>query len=94
MGQDRQKPENILHDVITAARTGDYGKAASDLNRALVLLQTELSGGKVSSEGLAKITYSLQTLLAMQQIGDWVAFADVLEYEFIALWKSLVPDRN
>ena len=30
----------------------------------------------------------------MQQIGDWVAFADVLEYEFIALWKSLVPDQN
>ena len=33
MGQGRQKPENILHDVIAAARTGDYGKAASDLNR-------------------------------------------------------------
>ena len=74
--------------IITAARTGDYPDSARRINVFLQHLQAELSKGYISTEGIAKITYSLETLLAMQQMSDWVAFADVLEYEFMPLWKS------
>ena len=75
--------------IITAARTGDYTGTASLLNRFLQNLQSELSKGYISAQGLSKITYSLETLLAMQQMEDWVAFSDILEYEFLPLWQRL-----
>lgn len=82
---------NLLEEIpgiITAARTGDYPESARRINIFLQHLQTELSREYISKEGIEKITYSLETLLAMQQMNDWVAFADVLEYEFIPLWRS------
>jgi hypothetical protein len=75
--------------IIAAARTGDYPDTSRRINIFLQHLQYELSKGYLPSESIAKITYSLETLLAMQQMNDWVAFADVLEYEFLPLWKSL-----
>lgn len=75
--------------IVTAARTGDYPETSRRINIFLQHLQHELSKGYLPSESIAKITYSLETLLAMQQMNDWVAFADILEYEFMPLWKSL-----
>ncbi|NLG18064.1 MAG: hypothetical protein GX556_12095 [Fibrobacter sp.] len=94
MRYNTQELINILTAVAASARTGDYGKAASDLNRALIMAQSALSSGKIPPEGLSRITFSLQTLFAMQQNGDWVAFADILEYEFTGLWKSLVQEKD
>lgn len=78
---------NSVNETAHAARTGDYGKAASCLNKLLQLLQAEIAKGKITSEGLKKITFSLETLLEMQTTGDWVAFGDILEYEFAENWK-------
>ena len=35
------------------------------------------------------MTYSLETLAQMQQMKNWVAFADILEFEFLPLWKRI-----
>lgn len=85
------REHNLLEEIpgiIAATRTGDYPDSARRINIFLQHLQTEISRGYISEEGIAKITYSLETLLAMQQMSDWVAFADVLEYEFMPLWRS------
>lgn len=85
------KPD--LHEQIKKitreARCGDYGQAASDINVLLQLLQCELSKGYIRSDELSKVTYTLETLMEMQKKGDWIALADILEYEFteiISAW--------
>ena len=75
--------------IVAAARTGDYAGAARLLNLLLQQLQKELSKGRFAAGTLSKITYSLETLLAMQKMENWVAFADILEYEFLPLWQSI-----
>ncbi|HMA65574.1 MAG: hypothetical protein ACM31E_01315 [Fibrobacterota bacterium] len=78
-----------IKKIAHEARTGDYGQAASDINIFLQLLQSELSKGYIRSDDLSKVTYSLETLMEMQKKGDWVALADILEYEFtdiISTW--------
>jgi hypothetical protein len=79
----------LIPAIVAAARTGDYAGAARLLNTMLQQLQKELSKGHVAAGSLSKITYSLETLLAMQKMENWVAFADILEYEFFPLWKEL-----
>ena len=76
-------------EIIGTARTGDYARTASLLNRFLQHLQQELSKGYIAADGLSKVTYSLETLLSMQRMENWVAFADILEYEFLPLWRSI-----
>lgn len=80
---------NVIGSIIKTARCGDYSLASSGINRFMQILQAELSTGKVDPKGLQKVTYSLETLLEMQKNGDWVAIADILEFEFIPLWKSI-----
>ncbi|MBN1757068.1 MAG: hypothetical protein JW863_02050 [Chitinispirillaceae bacterium] len=75
--------------IVNAARTGDYAQTASHLNRFLQKLQQELSKGYIAADGLSKLTYSLETLLSMQRMKNWIAFADILEYEFLPLWREL-----
>ena len=82
--------EQILH----ASRTGDYAAGASMLNRFLASLQKELSRGTVPVKTLSAITYSLETLSQMQQMGNWVAFADLLEYEFLPLWQNALTTTH
>ena len=79
----------VMRKMIVSARTGDYGAASSEINQFLLLLQAELSKGRISAAALSKITFSLETIVEMQKSGDWVAVADVLEFEFIPLWKGL-----
>ena len=80
--------KTLFERIIRAARTGDYGRAASDLNILLANLQVELSKGAVSAEKLSKLSYSLETMMAMKSMENWVAFADILEYEFMNLWET------
>ena len=78
----------ILRDVVYSIRTGDYSDAASKLNICLQELQPILTSGKIPVEYLKKLTYSMETIFLMQTQKDWVAVADVIEYEFIALLKQ------
>ena len=84
----------LIPVIIKAARTGDYAQTASHLNRLLQKLQQELAKGYIAADGLSKITYSLETLLSMQQMKNWIAFADILEYEFLPLWNELSVNRT
>jgi hypothetical protein len=70
-----------IKKIVQAARSGEYGQASSDINIFLQLLQIEVSKGYIRSDELSKVTYSLETLMEMQKKGDWVALADILEYE-------------
>ena len=84
----------LVDVIIRTARTGDYARTASLLNRFLQNLQQELSKGYIADDGLSKVTYSLETLLSMQQMENWVAFADILEYEFLPLWRSITGKHS
>jgi hypothetical protein len=78
----------LLSDIVRHARTGDYGTASSLLNRSLLLVQAELSKGTLRPAVLTEITSLLTSLLSAQKRGDWVGFADVLEYTFIDFWRD------
>lgn len=80
--------EEMIQTIAATARTGDQAGTARLFNRFLQTLQEEIAGGILSNEGLAKISFSLETLLGMQHMKDWVAFADILEYELLPLWKT------
>lgn len=82
-----------LQTIIAAARTGRYAQTASLLNQLLQLLQKELSGGYLSVKEIGTVTYSLETLAEMQQMENWVAFADIIEYEFLPFWQK-INDRG
>jgi len=79
-----------LEEVVRCARTGDYSDGASKLNTCLQELQPILTSGKIPVDYIKKLTYSMETILLMQIQKDWVAVADVIEYEFIALLKQAV----
>jgi hypothetical protein len=80
----------LVPEIVTAARTGDYAQTAALLNRFLQRLTQELSKGYIPAGELSRINFSLETLLSMQQMENWVAFADVLEFEFLPLWREIV----
>lgn len=79
----------LIKDLIVALRTGDYGNASSYLNELLQSFQNSLHKGNCEDSKLKKILISLQTIFFMQKMEDWVAVADLIEYEFIGLWKDL-----
>ena len=79
-----------LKEIVFFARTGSYSNAASKLNICLQELHPILTSGKIPSEYLKKFTYSMETILLMQTQNDWVAVADVLEFEFAALLKEAI----
>jgi hypothetical protein len=84
--------DSLIPVIVAAARTGDYAGTSRLCNVFLQKLEAELSKGHVMADHLSKITYSLETLLAMQKMENWVAFADVLEYEFLPLLQHIAPD--
>jgi hypothetical protein len=92
--------ENNVHEIEQYllvlgpnCRRGDYGEAARILNQFLALLQNP-SVQKVLSQispGLIKkFNYSLETIFIMFKNQDWVAVADIIEYELIGLWKEII----
>ncbi len=76
--------------IIDCLRSGDYSNAASRLNETLLLLQTELKERRVAPQQLQKLLISLETLFCMQKMEDWIAVADILEFEFVGIWKELI----
>jgi len=81
-----------LRAVSKLARTGDYPNAALGFNRCALLLQEHLRRHGPTPGGVdANITYSLQTMLLMLKNNDWVALADVIDFEFLPLWKRANP---
>ena len=78
----------VLKEIVHCARTGSYSNAASKLNSCLQDIQPILLSGTIPPEYLKKLTYSLETVFLMQKQNDWVAVADIIEYEFLALLKE------
>lgn len=78
-----------LRGVVCHARTGGYGDAASGLNVCLQRLQPLLASVAVPRALLDRVTYSLETMFMMQKQDDWVAVADIIEYELIDLVNQL-----
>jgi hypothetical protein len=79
-----------LELIARRARTGDYGGAASLANLALARIERALADARPGPKELAPLMYSLETLLLMQKQGDWVAYADVIEYEFSTLLRKVL----
>ncbi len=77
-----------LKQIVYYARTGNYSGAASKLNQGIQEMQPVLLSGKIPPEYLHKLSYSLETVYLMQKQNDWVAVADVLEFEFLVLLKD------
>jgi hypothetical protein len=82
---------DLLTEIVGYARRGDSGAAASHLNRAVLLMQAALGSGTVQPTVLKQVPSFLGDLLAAQKRGDWVGFADILEYSFIDLWQKNIP---
>ena len=93
MGTNKNQIVESLEAIVRFARTGEYGNAASALNQCLPEVQKKLVGLH-DPDSARKIAYSLETMMIMQQQKDWVAFADVLEYEFIPLLKSAAATES
>lgn len=76
--------------IVDALRSGDYSVASSRLNEILLYMQTELKNRKIAPNSLQKLLISLETLFAMQKMEDWIAVADILEFELSDIWKKLM----
>jgi hypothetical protein len=90
MDANGQRIIEYLGEVSCKARGGDYSGAALSLNEFILSFQDFMKSdfGKGRDP---KITYSLQTMLLMIERKDWVAVADIIDYEFIPLWKEAFP---
>lgn len=88
MPQTTVKLPALLTETVHAARIGDYGSAASKLNRAIPAMQKELAAGIAPPDVLAVATRYLDEMFNAQKRGDWTAFADVLEFGFIEFWQE------
>jgi hypothetical protein len=91
MGADGQQVIDIFAEAARHARCGDYSQAAGAINSSILKFK-EFMQQQGASEQYKKfgprMTYSLETLLMMLERKDWVAAADVIDYEFIPLWKE------
>jgi hypothetical protein len=77
-----------LGHVARCYRRGDYADAASALNGCLQGIDALMSSGALDAALFSKVRYSLETIYLMQQQEDWVALADIIEYELIGLLSS------
>lgn len=84
----------LLKEIVGHARKGDSGAASSLLNKAVLLMQTALSSGSVPPAVLKQVPSFLGDLLAAQKRGDWVGFADILEYSFVDFWQTCFPESR
>jgi hypothetical protein len=82
--------DTVLSALAKKARLGDYADASRDLNTCLLLIQKARAGmATVPKPLLEKFNYSLETILLMLKNKDWVAIADIVEYELLALWREM-----
>jgi hypothetical protein len=82
----------LLKEISGFARTGDYADAAFKLNQFIVRMQTRVQDGAAGKYS-TKINYSLETMFLMLKNNDWVAIADIIDFEFIPLWKEAFPEE-
>ena len=78
----------LLKNIVACARLGDYSDAASRLNNCLQEIKPILLSGTIPPDYVKKLAYSLETMFLMQKQNDWVAVADVIEFEFVELLKK------
>jgi len=81
-----------LYVIARACRMGDYGNAASGLNKCIPLftqMQPALRTPGSKNALIDKLNYSLETAMMMLERKDWVALADVLEYEMAQLLETV-----
>jgi hypothetical protein len=74
----------LLGTVVAHARLGEYGAAASALNRCIAAFPELLSSQEFKSLPQSygsRLNYSLETVMLMLKNNDWVAVADIVEYE-------------
>lgn len=70
-----------LSIIVSHSRRGEYSDAASEMNLFLQQFQKYIKSGFVPDKQLKNIAYSLETVLLLQENDDWVAVADILEFE-------------
>jgi hypothetical protein len=78
----------LLHEIVRHARTGDCGSASSLLNRSVSLMQTALTTGNVQTPVVTRAAELLTDLFNAQKRGDWIGFADIIEFTFIDFWND------
>jgi len=90
MKSEIKEIDTLLVTLAREGRLGDCGDANRDLNRCLVLFQ-HLQGPlrTIPKPLLEKFNYSLETVFIMLKNKDWVAIADIVEYELLALWHEM-----
>ncbi|HAJ78368.1 MAG TPA: hypothetical protein DCO75_01235 [Fibrobacteres bacterium] len=97
MAEKKLSVINMLENVSCSARIGDYAEAALSFNHCTIelnkIIQTLVSDQQKQNH-LKKITYSLQTLLLMLKNEDWVAIADIIDYELIPLLDNAFKSND
>jgi hypothetical protein len=81
-----------LPQIVSYCRTGDYGNAARELNKCIIYFQQIQKSNllkNISKEYISKLNYSLETILMMLSNKDWVAVADIIQYELIDIWEQI-----
>jgi hypothetical protein len=94
MDDEGQRVLDLFAGASRHARLGDYGKAAQSINASILCFQqlaAREDRRRRFEEFGPKMAYSLETLLMMIERKDWVAAADIIDYEFIPLWKEAFP---
>jgi hypothetical protein len=84
--------ETLLPQIVRHCRLGDYGDAAGGLNKFVLALEAfrkSPGAAGVPRTLIDKLNYSLETVLLMLSGKDWVAVADILEYEMITIWREI-----
>jgi hypothetical protein len=97
MGGEQQRLLDLLANASRHARLGDYGEAAHGINACVIEFQRFMEhpqGPPPLIELGPKVTYSLETLLMMIERKDWVAAADIIDYELIPLVKETFSIGN
>jgi hypothetical protein len=82
----------LLVSLGRSGRLGDYGDANRDLNYCLLLIQRIKDSGAMQMlppELIGKFNYSLETIFLMLKNKDWVAIADIVEFELLGLWREM-----
>jgi hypothetical protein len=92
MEHPKETISTLLPQIVRSCRLGDYGDAANGLNKCVPAFEAfkNISNAKnLPKQLLNTLNYSLETVVLMLQNKDWVAVADVIEYELLMLWREI-----
>lgn len=81
-------PANLLL-LVRQIRTGAYSDASSKLNRCIFMIQEQLPGlAQKDPKAIPAALDAIRRMLEHLEQRDWVAFADVVEFELIPFWPK------